>query len=427
MIQDCTRPKITNINTAEKLIFLGMDLNSRKYLKDLLEFFLMEARKISNADAGSVYLLRENVLYLVCSQNDTLSAEGGQSNFQELCQGFNFNLNMRTIPGYAAVKKAVVAIDDVYDIPPGIGFEFNSDFDGFSGYHSTSMLVLPILDSNEKVTGILQLVNAKKKNAPQDEDALEQDDSNIVPFDPECVPALCILASQSGITIKNILDYEKMRKVHLDSLFCLCCAAEFRDKETPNHIKRVSEIAAFLGRTLDMSYELVEELRWAAAVHDVGKVGVSNDILSKPGPLSENEFELVKLHSMIGANILSHADNTYLLAAQEVALYHHEKWNGLGYPKGLAKNNIPIFAQITALADVYDTLASKRPYKEAFPLEKVAKIIAEEKGEHFNPLLVEIFLDKQEEFKAIAARYEDGEDQLTFFRDPSLFRLEPFI
>lgn len=186
---------------------------------------------------------------------------------------------------------------------------------------------------------------------------------------------------------------------------------EMRDGTTGSHTKRTAQLVMRTAQKLqELNYrpdvlnnELMQYLEMAAVLHDVGKIGIPDAILNKPGKLTNDEFELIKLHPGRGSYIIEHAihgvENTqYLMTAHDIALYHHEKWNGAGYPKGLKEEEIPIPARIMALADVYDALVEKRPYKEPFTHEKAAAIIKDSLGTHFDPFIGEIFLDIVEEY-----------------------------
>lgn len=168
-------------------------------------------------------------------------------------------------------------------------------------------------------------------------------------------------------------------------------AAEYKDNETGLHVQRMAEYARLVALELGFSPANAETLASAAPMHDIGKLGIPDAILCKPGKLTDEEFEVIKSHPLIGAQILEHPDSELLTVAREVALYHHEKWDGSGYPEGLAGENIPIAARIASIADVYDALVSVRPYKKAWSTEQALALFEEQKGKHFDPNVVEAF------------------------------------
>lgn len=184
-------------------------------------------------------------------------------------------------------------------------------------------------------------------------------------------------------------------------------AAEYRDNETGLHIIRMSNIAAILGKASGMSSYNCDLLLNAASMHDIGKIGIPDHILLKPGKLEPEEWEIMKTHTQIGADILSGDDSDLLVMAHDVALNHHEAWNGEGYPNGLRGDDIPFVGRITSLADVFDALTSRRPYKAAWAYDKAVEFIQKESGRHFDPDLVTLFLDKLPEIIEIKKRYAE--------------------
>ncbi len=200
---------------------------------------------------------------------------------------------------------------------------------------------------------------------------------------------------------------EEVQKSEKDIVSILGKTAEFRDNETSAHTLRVGEMAALLAEKLLWSPKDVELMKLAAPMHDLGKVGIEDAILLKPGKLLEEEFIKMQEHTTIGRAILSQKETPLLKLAAEIAHTHHEKYNGQGYPLGLKEKQIPQSGSIVAVVDVFDALLSKRPYKEPFTLEKTLAIIKEGSGEHFDPKVVSCFLDSLEEMVQIRVRLKD--------------------
>lgn len=186
-------------------------------------------------------------------------------------------------------------------------------------------------------------------------------------------------------------------------------AAEYRDNETGLHIIRMSKMAALIGMQAGMSEEECDLLLNAAPMHDIGKIGIPDTILLKPGKFEPEEWEIMKTHAQIGADILSGDDMPLLNMASEIALTHHEKWDGSGYPNGLKGEAIPLVGRITALADVFDALTSERPYKKAWSVEDSIALIKEQSGKHFDPALVEHFLKIINSVVEIKEQYAEPE------------------
>jgi response regulator RpfG family c-di-GMP phosphodiesterase len=203
---------------------------------------------------------------------------------------------------------------------------------------------------------------------------------------------------------KEILELnEELENTQREVVFTIGAVAERRSKETGDHVKRVAEYSLILARLYGLSLEESILLKNASPMHDIGKIGIPDDILNKKGKLDEKEFEIMKEHSLIGYEMLKHSNKSILKAASIVAYTHHEKYDGSGYPRGLRGENIHIYGRITALADVFDALGSDRVYKKAWSLEKILDYIQEQRGKQFDPLLVDIFFNNLEHF--LAAKY----------------------
>jgi putative two-component system response regulator len=182
---------------------------------------------------------------------------------------------------------------------------------------------------------------------------------------------------------------------------CLARAAEFRDNETGNHVVRVGRYVGIVARELGFSDERVELLEDAAQLHDVGKIGIPDAILLKPAGLEPEEFEQMQKHAKIGAEMLNVVRSPVIELASSIALTHHEKWDGSGYPLGLAGDDIPIEGRMTAVADVFDALSSKRPYKAAFPHKKCFQIMEDGRGKHFDPRVLDAFFRRRAEIAKV--------------------------
>ena len=187
-------------------------------------------------------------------------------------------------------------------------------------------------------------------------------------------------------------------------------AAEYRDNETGLHIIRMSYISVIIGRSAGMDEDALDLLLNASPMHDIGKIGVPDNILLKPGKFEPDEWEIMKTHAQIGADILSGDDSPMMSMAREIALTHHEKWDGSGYPNGLSGEDIPLVGRISALADVFDALTSSRPYKKAWEVDKAVEYIKEQSGTHFDPSLVDYFIENLNEIVSIRDKYMEPEE-----------------
>ncbi len=204
---------------------------------------------------------------------------------------------------------------------------------------------------------------------------------------------------------------ERLRRSHEGTLLRLSAAAEFRDNETARHLDRMAAYSAILARAAGLPEARCVEIELAAPMHDVGKIGVPDSVLLKPGPLDDSEWEVMRSHPTMGHRLLADSESPLLSTAATIALTHHERMDGTGYPQGLRGADIPIEGRIVAVADVFDALTSARPYKPAFSLEKSERILREAAGHHLDGELVELFLGRLPEILACRARWPDGEVQ----------------
>lgn len=214
---------------------------------------------------------------------------------------------------------------------------------------------------------------------------------------------------------KDVLDEmvqirtDELRRTRLQVVQRLGRAAEYRDNETGNHILRMSHISALLAKAIGWNEADCELILHASPMHDIGKIGIPDHILLKPGKFEPDEWEIMKTHVVIGANILEGDDSDLMKSAGEIALTHHEKWDGSGYPQGLSGEAIPLVGRIAALADVFDALTSARPYKKAWTVEAAVDWIKENRGTHFDPELVDVFMERLPEILNICEQFSEPE------------------
>jgi len=212
------------------------------------------------------------------------------------------------------------------------------------------------------------------------------------------------------MALENVQEMQRsVESSQRETIFRLAAAAEYKDDNTARHIRRMSEYSALLGGLAGLPRHDVEVLRHASPMHDVGKMGIPDSILLKPARLTPEEWEIMKTHTLIGQRILMNSDSELLQVAEIIALSHHERWDGTGYPHGLAGKDIPLFGRICAVADVFDALTTPRPYKEAFSNEKALGVMREEqeRGKHFEPALFALFLDNLQSFLNIQAEFKE--------------------
>ena len=250
-------------------------------------------------------------------------------------------------------------------------------------------------------------------------------------------PAIVLARVRAQLTLKRTSDWLRDQNAFLDaevkrrmaenqhiqdvSIYALANLAEARDPETGNHLRRTQGYIDVLARRLckhprfagQLDEHTIQLLTKSALLHDIGKVGIPDHILLKPGRLSEEEWAIMKTHAKLGSDAIEHAERggepvEFLALAKEIAHWHHEKWDGSGYPDGLAGDAIPLSARLMAIADVFDALVSRRVYKAHMPIQETRGVIAAGRGTHFDPDMADAFLDGFDEFAAVAERYRDG-------------------
>jgi putative two-component system response regulator len=242
------------------------------------------------------------------------------------------------------------------------------------------------------------------------------DDYVVKPFEPDELRARLSVGERTvrleralreyGKGLENIVRMQTrlIRRTQEETIIRLLTALESRDEETGGHVRRIGLFSAHLANAAGWTHEQVEDIRLAAPMHDIGKIGVPDAILQKEGPLTEDEFEVIKSHTLIGGQILKDSEFPMLQMAHEIALYHHERWEGGGYPENRKGEDIPVAARIVSLVDVYDALSQDRVYRKASPEEEVIRTMQKERRSHFDPGFFDLFLESIPAFRRIAAK-----------------------
>jgi putative two-component system response regulator len=237
---------------------------------------------------------------------------------------------------------------------------------------------------------------------------MKQSQDEVKRYQAELEEMVAVRTGALRLALENLEESQKtILAAHSETIHRLAAAAEFKDEETANHITRMSRYCACLSVRLGLHKGEVELVEQASPMHDIGKIGIPDSILLKPGKLTPEEWEVMKKHTLFGARILGSSNFELLRAGEIIALSHHERWDGSGYPKGLAGEDIPLFGRICAVADVYDALTSRRPYKEPFTDEVSLDIMRAGRGSHFDPRILDIFLEHFEEIQDIKRRHAD--------------------
>ncbi len=400
-----------------RILEIDRELDRIRDLDLMLERLLRLARKEANADAGTVYIREDNKLVFRHTQNDSFQAKLKPGE-KLVYSYFSIPINEKSISGFVAKHETVLNIPDMYNIPESASYEFDSSFDVKTGYKTLSSLTFPVISSEGELLGVMQLLNARNS------------EGQFVPFKSEDEPFFEIFARFASKAIQRA-------QMTRNLLMTISGFAGLRDpKETGAHVNRVGSYAMEIYEKWAEQHNIPAEeidknkdvLRMAAMLHDVGKVGISDIILKKPGRFDYDERRIMQSHTWLGARQFLEKTDLHIIA-REVALRHHENWDGTGYPgkigdlfeadkyisneeewpEGLKGEEIPLFARIVSIADVYDALSARRVYKEAWSEDDVLKTIREESGKKFDPELVEVFFKILPILRNIRERYPDTE------------------
>jgi len=405
--------KLQNIIEMEHMLGEIQDLDV------LLEKILSEARKIVNADAGSIYVVEDDNLKIKYAQNDT-QVKKLPAGSKLPYVAFSFPITEKSIAGYCVVSGEAVNIPDCYKISKEAPYLFNSSSDVTTGYKTTSMFCIPLKMANGRILGVIQIINAQDKKG------------NAVPFDEDAQLYLTHFASNATQALEHAYLTSNMIK-RMQRM------AQYRDpKETFQHVERVSSFSLEIYDRWALNNHIPAEqqlkfrdnLKIAAKCHDFGKIGVSDVILKKSSPrLTEDERDVMKGHTCVGALLFTEPESSLDEMCRDVTLRHHEWFNGgpKGYPgkldftkyepgdpvpmaQPLKGKEIPLAARIVALADVFDALSHKRAYKSAWSVEDSFAEIENLSGTQFDPEIVKAFMEVKDRIVAINATWETFEN-----------------
>ncbi len=400
----------------KSLMKLGVELNQVHDLDILMERILERARHFSGADAGSIYIREGDRLKFSYTQNSTLENRLPPGR-KLVYTTFSMPVDDSSIAGYVAGSGEFLNIADVYDLPESLPYRFNQEVDSLSDYRTSSMLTLPLITATGGTTGVLQVINA------------QDHEGRAIPFSSDDEEVMFHFAALAAVALERA-------QITRAAILRLVQMSAMRDPlETGAHVNRVAGYSITLYEHWARRHGVSEEeihvnrdvFRMASMLHDVGKIAIPDKILKKPGKLDPEEFEEMKGHTFIGASLFHPFESVYDQVAAEVALCHHERWDGDGYPGCVDMMNgqplegqnptsrngedIPIFGRIVALADVFDALSSKRAYKEKWKEEDVLNYIREARGKQFDPELVDIFFEVLDEVRRIQTLYTVAEEK----------------
>jgi len=345
-------------NLLRLLVNFGGVVSKETNLTKLLELIAEQVKAILACDRCSVFILDRQT-------NELWSKVALGMQHTEIRVPFG-----KGIVGHVAASGITLNIKDAYQDQ-----RFTHDIDKLTGYRTNSILAMPLKNVSGHIIGVFEAMNKTGK-----------------PFNTDDEGILQLISSMAASGIENAQLYESLSQSQLETIYRLAVTAEYRDQQdTAIHLRHISEYSALIAQGLGLPEREVENIRYASPLHDIGKVGIADAILLKPGKLTAEEFEEIKKHTLYGAKILCNAESSLLQIACKVAGSHHEKYDGTGYPNRLKAEQISIYARIVSVADVFDALCSQRVYKPKWDPEKAREYINGEKGKAFDPSVVEAF------------------------------------
>ncbi len=355
-------PKLSAEEKLNLLVEFGTRVSSELRLDKLLDIIAQQITKMLDVGRCTIYLkdVEKNELW-------SKIAQGRGLEHTEI----RVPLNGSGIISTVARTGETINLPNAYEDP-----RFSMDVDMVTDFRTHTMLAIPLKNNSGKVLGVFQVAN-------------KADGS---PFDKKDEGILLLLATLAASAIEIAKLYQDVHVAQLETIYRLAVTAEYRDQQdTRAHLKNISIISYLLALALGMSKKEADLIKNASPLHDIGKVALADNILLKPGKLTPEEFEIMKSHTVYGGRILEGAHSKILQIAHKMSLYHHEKWNGLGYPKGLKEEEIPLEARIVTVADVFDALCVFRVYKKAWKTDDAYAYIVEESGKAFDPRVVAAF------------------------------------
>ncbi len=349
------------LKKLETLYKVSNSLQSTLEIKKLINRIMSTTASTLQAEACSVLLVDEQAQEL-----EFFVAKGEK---EEALSKFRLPLG-QGIAGWVVENKEPVLIEDAYKDK-----RFYQKVDTGTGFRTKSMIAVPLL-IKDKAVGVIEVLNKK----------------NYQSFDQEDLKLLQAIASQASTALDNAKLYEKISQAYLDTMAVIAAAIDAKDPYTQGHSERVTKYSLFLAQWSGYPSEQVTMLQYGGTLHDVGKIGIADNILRKPGKLNDDEYQIMKNHTVIGASMVGKV--TFLQEGVPLVRGHHERYDGRGYPDGIKGEEIPLGARIIAVADTFDALTSDRPYRPALPLDKALSEITNVAGSQLDPELAPIFVKR---------------------------------
>ena len=370
-----------------ELFKISENITSIRDEEQLLRFILNTALDYTQATRGSILTVTEDGKHL--------KLVAGVGVPPELI-GNVIPIKPNSISGIVALNMEPFLIEDIESKPELKEFLIGLKHKSFISVplkrtRSEFITPHPLMNNSTDIIAVLNITDKK--------DGLSFTESDL--------KVLRIIANHGAVAIENARLIKEIESAQREIVFTLGEIVETRSRETGSHVKRVAEYSKILASKIGLSPKEAEILRLAAPLHDVGKVGIPDAILNKPGPLTPSEFAIIKTHTIIGYDMLKNAKGVILQSAAIIALEHHERFDGNGYPQGKKGKDIHIYGRIVGITDVFDALGVDRVYKKAWPLEEIKNYFAEQRGKQFDPELVDIFFANIEEILQIREKFPE--------------------
>ncbi|MDQ6951486.1 MAG: HD domain-containing phosphohydrolase [Mariprofundales bacterium] len=375
-----------SVDALKFMMDAAIELEMEREPSDFLDKVLHYSRDIVGARAGSLYLVDGDELSFLACQNDDLDISQFITVNTE--QPHKIARTEKSIAGYASLHGEPLMIQDAHHIDNSAPYSFDPAIDKKSGFHTQTILAMPLRHPKEGVIGVMELINLQIKDTHHWSIGLVRH-----------------FAMLSASSIVNLQMEKSLEAAYLETIFRLGVASEYKDDDTYAHVQRIRYTSRIIANEMGCSLHEQQAIFHASAMHDLGKIGIPDNILNKPAHLEADEWEIMKNHATMGAEILKDSDAELLQLCATIAVGHHEHWDGNGYPNGLAGAEIPLEARIVAVADVFDALVNQRAYKKAWPIEDALALIEGESGSHFDPAVVEAFLNRIKEVKQVQQRF----------------------
>ncbi|MGC9045414.1 MAG: GAF and HD-GYP domain-containing protein [Thermodesulfovibrio sp.] len=358
------------MDKLEILLKAAPKITREKNLNNLIEILSNLAKEIIEVDRCSLFIIDEPKKELY-----TIFAHGVKEIRIPLTSG---------IAGHVVKTGKTYVTEDAYKSK-----FFNPEVDKISGYRTRNILAVPVINSKGKVIGVYQAINKSGK------------------FNSSDIKLMKLIAEFAGAAIETRMLYEKIKEINKKALIKLSKAAEYKDPESPSHLLRIGLISSLIAEKLGIDEEKCELLMLASTMHDIGKIGIPDKILQKSGRLEPDEWEIMKKHPIIGYELLYDEESELLQMAAIIALEHHERWDGKGYPFGKKENEISLWARIVSVVDNFDTLTTDKDDRESWSIDKTVSYMEAMKGKAFDPRIVDVFFENIEKIIEIKEKYKD--------------------